>query len=202
MKEPDFVVQGSSISSSKSRLLEKYFVLEKYLHQCDIYLQQYSLIYKVSEFLRIRPCSIPFIGAIFISLLFGFFDSVITNAVGFFYPAWQSFKAIENPKKNDDKQWLTYWVVYAFFSFVEPIGGFFFFWIPYFYILKISFLLWLFLPQFHGATLIYANLIRPLLLHYEGQIDQTLSRVAETAVQVATSIQSTNDNKQSGTVFF
>ena len=35
---------------------------------------------------------------------------VISVLVGFTYPAYQSFKAIESNNKDDDTQWLVYWV--------------------------------------------------------------------------------------------
>ena len=38
--------------------------------------------------------------------------SVLSAAVGFFYPSYMSFKAVKSEEKEDDKQWLTYWVVY------------------------------------------------------------------------------------------
>lgn len=46
---------------------------------------------------------------------------LIVSLVGFIYPAYQSFKAISTPNAEDDTQWLTYWVVYAFFNITESI---------------------------------------------------------------------------------
>ena len=44
---------------------------------------------------------------------------LLANTVGFLYPAYCSIKALESSVKKDDTQWLTYWVVFAFFSVVE-----------------------------------------------------------------------------------
>ena len=44
--------------------------------------------------------------------------------MGFLYPAYCSIKALESSVKNDDTQWLTYWVVFAFFSVVEYFADF------------------------------------------------------------------------------
>ena len=38
---------------------------------------------------------------------------------GFVYPAYRSIKAIETSIKDDDTQWLIYWVVFACFSVAE-----------------------------------------------------------------------------------
>jgi receptor expression-enhancing protein 5/6 len=52
---------------------------------------------------------------IVVALFFVFEDimsRIIVDMVGVLYPAYISFKAIETPHLDDDKQWLTYWVVF------------------------------------------------------------------------------------------
>lgn len=66
--------------------------------------------------------------------------------LGCTYTAWMSFRAIESPGTADDKLWLTYWVVYGAFSIVEYFVDFILFWVPFYYLLKFSFLLYLGLP--------------------------------------------------------
>jgi receptor expression-enhancing protein 5/6 len=41
----------------------------------------------------------------------------------FAYPAYCSIRALESTMKDDDTQWLTYWVVFAAFSLVEYFTG-------------------------------------------------------------------------------
>lgn len=173
---------------------------EDVLQICDRYLSEYPPLLKVSQKLGIRLAYIPVVAAVILSMLFGVLDNIITNAVGFFYPAWQSFKAIESPDKHDDRQWLTYWVVYAFFTFVEIFGDFLLFWVPCYYLIKVAFLLWLFLPQFKGASIIYAQIIRPLLLQYEGSIDDTLNRMVGTTTQGAATILEEHNTRKIGLV--
>jgi receptor expression-enhancing protein 5/6 len=55
-------------------------------------------------------------------------ENLIVNLVGFIYPAYMSFKAISSNTINDDTQWLTYWVVYAFFNITESITDILFSW--------------------------------------------------------------------------
>ena len=43
----------------------------------------------------------------------------VVSGVGVLYPAYASFKTLESPADDDDKQWLTYWVVYALTTSVE-----------------------------------------------------------------------------------
>lgn len=51
-------------------------------------------------------------------------------------------KAIESPNKEDDTQWLTYWVVYGVFSLVEFFSDLFLSWFPFYYMLKVCCLFW------------------------------------------------------------
>ena len=48
-----------------------------------------------------------------------------------------SIKAIESYKKDDDTQWLTYWVVYGYFSIVEFFSDIFLSWFPFYYAGKV-----------------------------------------------------------------
>ena len=66
---------------------------------------------------------------------------------GLLYPAYASFKALESPSIDDDKQWLTYWVVYALTTSVETISEKLMSWFPGYYTVKTIFLLWMMLPQ-------------------------------------------------------
>jgi receptor expression-enhancing protein 5/6 len=43
---------------------------------------------------------------LFIMIFFNIMGNLLTNLVGFVYPAYASFKAIESTDKNDDVQWL------------------------------------------------------------------------------------------------
>ena len=47
-------------------------------------------------------------------------------------------KAVESVNKDDDTQWLTYWVVYAAFSIVEYFSDIFLSWFPLYFLLKVS----------------------------------------------------------------
>jgi receptor expression-enhancing protein 5/6 len=104
--------------------------------------------------------------------------------IGFLYPAYQSFKAIETAgSKDDDKMWLTYWVVFGFLTVFDGLINFVFSFIPFFGILRIGFNIWLFHPKTQGARIIYEKVLRGLLKRYEGKIDSQLNKVGETIEQ-------------------
>ena len=52
-------------------------------------------------------------------IVFGVGSSILTNVIGVAYPAFMSFVALESEGTDDDKQWLTYWVVFGCFSIAD-----------------------------------------------------------------------------------
>lgn len=47
-------------------------------------------------------------------------------------------KAIDSEETDDDTQWLTYWVVYAFFGLIEFFTDILLSWIPFYFLGKVS----------------------------------------------------------------
>lgn len=75
--------------------------------------------------------------------------AVVSNLVGWALPAYLSFKAIESPSPNDDVQWLTYWVVFGFFNFLESFAlRVVLYYLPWYFSFKTIFIVWLQLPAF------------------------------------------------------
>ncbi|KHJ84714.1 TB2/DP1, HVA22 family [Oesophagostomum dentatum] len=82
-------------------------------------------------------------------------------------PSEVAFKqhAVRSPLKEDDTQWLIYWIVFAAFSIIDFSV---FSSVPFYWLFKMSFLLYLYLPVFNGATVIYHSMIDPACSFVEG----------------------------------
>ncbi|KAJ0412532.1 hypothetical protein ATCC90586_006899 [Pythium insidiosum] len=102
---------------------------------------------------------------------------LITNLAGFIYPAYMSFKALSTPGTEDDTQWLTYWVVYAFFNLTEEVTDVLFSWIPFYFFIKIAFLVWCYHPSTVGSNVIYQNLIKPYVHPYVSKVDAAVNEL-------------------------
>ncbi|KAK3905432.1 TB2/DP1, HVA22 family-domain-containing protein [Staphylotrichum tortipilum] len=90
---------------------------------------------------------------------------LLTNIAGFIIPGYYSLAALFTTSKADDTQWLTYWVVFAFFSVIESLVSVVY-WVPFYYTFKFVFLLWLSLPAFKGAEIIFHSFMAPALGRY------------------------------------
>lgn len=114
-------------------------------------------------------------GFFFAWIASGFIASFVCNAIGFLYPAYKSVKAIESIQKDDDTEWLMYWLVFATFNVFEAFIDTLLFWFPFFFMAKCVFLLWCMAPiTNNGSTVIYQNLIRPFVLENEADVDRVL----------------------------
>ncbi|CAF4524694.1 unnamed protein product [Rotaria sp. Silwood1] len=106
-------------------------------------------------------------GFLAIYLTFGWANDFICNFIGFIYPAYASIFAIESKATHDDTEWLVYWVVYALFGFIEYIGHSFFHTLPFYWLGKCLFLIWLMVPGPKGGSqMLYHRLIRPFHIYY------------------------------------
>ena len=63
---------------------------------------------------------------------------LFTFSIGFVYPAYCSVRALESRSKDDDTQWLTYWVVFALFSVIEFFSDILVGWVPFYWLTKVT----------------------------------------------------------------
>nr|AFK40277.1 unknown [Lotus japonicus] len=82
------------------------------------------------------------------------------------YPLYASVVAIESPSKEDDDQWLSYWIIYSFLTLGEMVLQPALEWIPIWYEVKLLLAAWLVLPQFKGAAYLYGKLVRENIRRY------------------------------------
>lgn len=87
------------------------------------------------------------LGVLTLAVILVAFDTGASGAIvcviGTVYPTIQSVLALETEEIDDDKQWLTYWMVFSVFSLFENLGAFLLKFIPFYFLIKVLFLIWL-----------------------------------------------------------
>ena len=100
---------------------------------------------------------------------------LVSNLVGFCYPAFMSFKALEGGKTVDGSaiQWMTYWIIFCSLNILEDAVPFLLA-IKFYYPIKMFSVVWLYHPKSTGAEVLYSSAIRPYILPLlEGAASQT-----------------------------
>jgi len=139
-----------------------------------------------------KQTSIPkvygFLGLIATYFFFIFFNiggQLLTNLAGFVIPGYYSLEALFSVGKSDDTQWLTYWVVFAFFTVFESLVNAVY-WFPFYYTFKFILVLWLALPATGGAQIVFRSFISPVFAKY-------FSGPGATASNLRSKVDSAND---------
>ena len=99
----------------------------------------------------------------------GIFESLITSLVGTLYPGFSTIKAIQ--KNKDKKEWLTYWIIFGSFLIFDMFSTIIIKVVPYYFVLKIIFLIWMFIPGSNGCQIVYDFLISKVMKVIEQIID-------------------------------
>ena len=110
----------------------------------------------------------------------GLGQAFLANLLGVLYPSFMSLFALETDQADDDKQWLTYWVVFGFITVIDQFAGVILHAIPFYYILKMILLVWLFHPSTMGAGAVYDNIVYPFWKEHEGKIEEVGRQIENT----------------------
>lgn len=119
-----------------------------------------------------------------ITLIF-FGATILTLGITVLYPAAQSIKAIHSEDKNDDKEWLTYWIIFGLFTLIDDFFGWVLALIPYFFWIKLAFFLFLLAPQTKGALTVYNTVAQPFLVKYRKDIEKLIEDIQGVASKAA-----------------
>jgi len=98
---------------------------------------------------------------------------------GTLYPAYASYKAVKTKNVKEYVKWMMYWIVFAFFTTLETFADLFIAWLPFYYELKILFVLWLLSPATKGASIVYRKIVHPQLSKREKDIDSYISKASD-----------------------
>ncbi|XP_062366584.1 receptor expression-enhancing protein 4 [Cinclus cinclus] len=104
---------------------------------------------------------------------------VIELLFGMLYPAYASYKAVKTKNIREYVRWMMYWIVFALFMATETFTDLLISWFPFYYEVKMAFVIWLLSPYTRGASLLYRRFVHPMLARKEKDIDAFLVRARE-----------------------
>jgi len=107
----------------------------------------------------------------FLKVLLKNFDVLSGPVISLLYPLYASIQAIESQSHADDKQWLTYWVLYSMITLFELTFAKVIEWIPIWSYAKLIMTCWLVIPYFSGAAYVYEHFVRPFFVTRQGTVN-------------------------------
>ncbi|CAK7568291.1 MAG: hypothetical protein SEPTF4163_006278 [Sporothrix epigloea] len=107
--------------------------------------------------------------------MFDILPKALASVASLLFPLFASYKALNTSDPAQLTPWLMYWVVLSCVVFFESWTDWILVWVPFYYYLRLIFLLYLVLPQTQGARLLYQTHIHPWLAEHEAQIDGFIS---------------------------
>ena len=112
-----------------------------------------------------RSYAVLSLAGVYVVLIFlniGGIGEFLSNIAGFLVPGYYSLKALHTKTTSDDTKLLTYWVVFAFMNVIEFWSAAILYWVPFYFLFKTFFLIYIGVPQFGGATLVYNSVVEPI----------------------------------------
>ncbi|XP_038651312.1 receptor expression-enhancing protein 2-like isoform X2 [Scyliorhinus canicula] len=98
---------------------------------------------------------------------------------GTLYPAYSSYKAVKTKNVKEYVKWMMYWIVFAFFTTAETLTDIILSWFPFYFELKIAFVIWLLSPYTKGSSVLYRKFVHPTLSSKEKEIDEYISQAKD-----------------------
>ncbi|XP_061552955.1 receptor expression-enhancing protein 1 isoform X2 [Phycodurus eques] len=104
---------------------------------------------------------------------------LVVLVFGTLYPAYSSYKAVKSKDVKEYVKWMMYWIIFALFTSVEVFTDMFLCWLPFYYELKIAFVVWLLSPYTKGSSVLYRKFVHPTLSSKEKDIDDYICQAKD-----------------------
>ncbi|KAI1898429.1 hypothetical protein AGOR_G00072240 [Albula goreensis] len=104
---------------------------------------------------------------------------IVVLAFGTLYPAYSSYKAVKTKNVKEYVKWMMYWIVFAFFTTAETLTDIVLSWFPFYFELKIAFVIWLLSPYTKGSSVLYRKFVHPTLSNKEKEIDEYIAQARD-----------------------
>mmetsp|Transcript_52627 Transcript_52627/g.125726 ORF Transcript_52627/g.125726 Transcript_52627/m.125726 type:complete len:278 (+) Transcript_52627:99-932(+) len=144
-------------------------------------LQDFVLLRCLADKCGLQPWVVAVVmGTLMASICYyGLAGEFACRLLGFAFPVYGSFKALEDGRMEDVGKWMQYWIVFGITMLTDGFFKHTLLWIPFFSLFRLAFIAWLFMPSTQGACGIYSWVVRPLLRRHRFKIDALLTWLDE-----------------------
>ncbi|KAM6952785.1 receptor expression-enhancing protein 2 [Lycodopsis pacificus] len=104
---------------------------------------------------------------------------IVVLSFGTLYPAYSSYKAVKTKNVKEYVKWMMYWIVFALFTTAETATDLLLSWFPFYFELKIAFVIWLLSPYTKGSSVLYRKFVHPTLSSKEKEIDEYIAQAKD-----------------------
>ncbi|KAF7662489.1 hypothetical protein LDENG_00234430 [Lucifuga dentata] len=104
---------------------------------------------------------------------------IVVLAFGTLYPAYSSYKAVKTKNVKEYVKWMMYWIVFALFTTAETVTDLVLSWFPFYFEIKIAFVIWLLSPYTKGSSVLYRKFVHPTLSNKEKEIDEYIAQAKD-----------------------
>lgn len=101
---------------------------------------------------------------------------IVILVFGTLYPAYASYKAVRTKNVKEYVKWMMYWIVFALFNCVETFSDVLLSWMPFYYEVKIVFVVWMLSPMTKGSSFLFKKFVHPHLARREKSIDEMIAQ--------------------------
>lgn len=154
--------------------------LEARVQLLNAWLAEWPTVMWAADKLGAQPVAVAGAGSLWLLLflLWGFMGELVCKVVGNLYPMYASFRALEDGNADEVSSWLVYWVAFSALNLLEGAVAKVFAWLPFYHLVRLSLIVWMFLPATQGSKAIYRWVVGPALRRNRSKIDDALTRSA------------------------
>jgi receptor expression-enhancing protein 1/2/3/4 len=118
------------------------------------------------------------------TMLTSLLSHILCAWFAFFLPCYSTFKALSHRpiSEPDLEKWAMYWTVIGAFVAFEYVAEWFISWLPFYWEVKTTFLLFLSLPQTQGSTYVYTTYLQPFFSKNESALDADIITIQRNAI--------------------
>lgn len=108
-------------------------------------------------------------------LIFSNIGGAIISFLSFFFPAYQTFKTMEQGDSKPHNKMLVFWTLYGLLHLLDRVASFF----PFYTILRTCITVYLYMNDYQGAQLIYDSFLRDKIRPYVQKVGELVEKVEE-----------------------